>query len=68
MSTVIVVAPVIIASWPAIAAAVTAAVGTMGFAMTRESELEQGVQENSRNRAEIDVEDSEILADAAGGA
>ena len=33
MSTVIVLAPLIIAAWPSITAAVTAAVGTMGFAL-----------------------------------
>ena len=33
MSTVIIVTPLVIAAWPSITAAVTAAVGTMGFAL-----------------------------------
>jgi hypothetical protein len=38
MSTVVVLAPIIIANWPMITAAVGAAVGTMGFAMVRKYE------------------------------
>ena len=38
MSTVVVLAPIIIANWPMISAAVGAAVGTMGFAMVRKEE------------------------------
>jgi hypothetical protein len=66
MSTVIVIAPIIIASWPAISAAVTAAVGTMGFVAARNSELQLQGHAQETSRAEIEVEDSEILADAAG--
>lgn len=66
MSTVVVLTPIIIANWPVIAAAVTAAVGTMGFATAKhgEEELKQGVA--TKTRVEIEVEDSEILQDAAG--
>ena len=35
MSTVVVLAPLIIANWPVITTAVAAAVGTMGFAVVR---------------------------------
>jgi len=71
MSTVIVIAPVIIASWPAITAAVTAAVGTMGFAMARDFECSQSTAsteelETAGNRAVIELEDSEIMAGAVG--
>ncbi len=65
MSTVIVITPIIIASWPAIAAAVTAAVGTMGFAAARSRDLALAHHQEA-SRAEIEVEDSEILADATG--
>ncbi|NLY00782.1 MAG: DUF1257 domain-containing protein [Rhodopirellula sp.] len=63
MSSVVVVAPIIIANWPAITAAVTAAVATMGFAVAR-----QGAEEHqaATTREEIEVEDSEILEAAAG--
>ncbi len=66
MSAVIVVTPVIIASWPAIAAAITAAIGTAGFALSQEEEANVSEELSTRNRAEIDVENSEILAATAG--
>src|SRR5688572_29912194 len=66
MSTVIVITPLIIASWAAIAAAVTAAVGAMGFAAARSSDLRSQGHSQETARAEIEVEDSEILADASG--
>lgn len=67
MSTVIVVTPLIIANWPAISAAVAAAVGSMGFAVA--AEATRAVQEERQSRttrAELDVENSEILTTAAG--
>jgi hypothetical protein len=66
MSTVLVVAPAVIASWPVITAAVTAAVASMGFAMTRDCTVEDEEQ-STTNRAEIELENSEILADASAG-
>ena len=65
MSAVIVVTPLVIASWPVITAAITAAISTMGFSLAQRAELErQGVR--SKAKAEIDVEDSEILAESGG--
>jgi hypothetical protein len=66
MSTIIVVAPLIIGGWPAITAAVTAAVASMGFAAVKEGLVAQKQLQQSKNREEIEVEDSEILQDAAG--
>jgi hypothetical protein len=66
MSCVLVVTPIVIASWPAITAAVTAAIGTMGFAIARGDASRTRVQGVGKNRAEIEVEDSEILEGAAG--
>jgi hypothetical protein len=66
MSTVMVITPILIANWPAITAAVTAAVGAMGFAAVQESNANLGA--TSTTREEIEVEDSEILAAAAGTA
>jgi hypothetical protein len=65
MSTVVVLAPIIIANWPMITAAVGAAVGTMGFAMVRR---EEAVTQRAatKNREEIEVENSEILPSALG--
>lgn len=73
MSSVVVVTPLIIASWPIITAAVTAAVGSIGFSIVTASASNAAAalksQGKTRERAEIDVGDSEILADtaAAGG-
>lgn len=66
MSTVVIVAPMLIGSWPMISAAIAAAISTMGFVVTREAELEATAETHLRNKAEIDVEDSEIMADTTG--
>jgi hypothetical protein len=65
MSCVLVVAPVVIGSWPLISAAITGAIGTMGFAAARHSAGPR-TRASTATRAEIEVENSEIL-DAAGG-
>ena len=73
MSVIIICAPVIITSWPLIAAAVTASVTTLGYAVAAQQAHELGVnclechEENRaerRIREEITLENSEILADA----
>jgi hypothetical protein len=66
MSAIIVLTPVIIASWPVITAAITAAVGTLGFAAARSAELEMQEQAATKIREEIEVDNSEILAASAG--
>ena len=66
MSTVIVLVPVIIASWPVIAAAVTAAVGSVGFAVARDATASASSEVAATNKAEIELEDSEILQTAGG--
>lgn len=65
MSTVVVITPILIASWPAITAAITAALATAGYASVRQAEG-VGQRGSTINRAEIELEDSEILADATG--
>ena len=69
MSTVLVVAPIVVANWGVISAAVTAAVAATGFA-TIEAATEGRARGRAAagaptNREEIEVADSEILADAA---
>jgi hypothetical protein len=60
MSAVVVVTPLVIGSWPAITAAVAAAVSSLGFASIQaHTESPQAVL--SRARAEIEVEDSEVF-------
>ena len=67
MSTILVITPIIIASWPAITAAVAATVGTMGFVAAKQGEVGFESEAVHKTRAEIEVDDSEILAEAAGG-
>jgi hypothetical protein len=68
MSSVVVITPIVIASWPVISAAVTAAVGSMGFALARGATVQQAESVSTaigKARAEIELEDSEVLQNAA---
>lgn len=67
MSSVVVITPLIIAGWPVITAAVTAAIGSMGFSVVKEAGADLPIANtaNTTTRAEIDVEDSEVLQQAA---
>lgn len=65
MSSVVVIAPLVIANWPVITAAVTAAIGTMGFTLVSSAAASAAMGQHV-NRTEIDVEDSEILTGTAG--
>ncbi|MBX9581679.1 MAG: DUF1257 domain-containing protein [Gemmataceae bacterium] len=60
MSAVAVVTPIVIANWPAIAAAVTAAVSSLGFTALQ---AQQGLKARRplKNRAEVAVEDSAVV-------
>jgi hypothetical protein len=66
MSSVIVVTPLIIAGWPAITAAVTAALGTLGYAVAQGAGSGRRVRGEGKTRAEIEVENSEVLEGAGG--
>lgn len=71
MSTVLVVAPIVITQWPVIAAAITAAIASMGFTAVTEGVIAD-VKANAsattanENREVIEVENSEILAQDGG--
>jgi hypothetical protein len=65
MSSVVVLTPLIIAGWPVITAAVTAAIGSMGFTVATSSTAPVAATTKIKTRAEIDVEDSEVLQEAA---
>ena len=65
MSTVMVIAPLVIANWSAISAAVVGAVGVLGFSTVNEA-VESSGRVMGTNRAEIELEESEIL-DGTGG-
>ncbi len=65
MSTVMVLTPIIIANWPVITAVVSAAVGSMGFT-TVQNVVAQHTQATGTVREEIEIDNSEILANTAG--
>jgi hypothetical protein len=57
----------VIAGWPAISAAVTAAVGTMGFALAKDSGGRRlRLPTDNKTRTEIEVPQSEVLEGAGG--
>lgn len=66
MSSVLIVTPLIVAGWPVISAAITAAVGTMGFAAAQNTGPRVRQFADTTTRAEIEVEDTEILAGSGG--
>jgi hypothetical protein len=61
MSAVCVLTPVVIASWPAISAAVTAAAASMGFSLLGPSLHKE--QAAGKRMVETTVENSEVVAD-----
>jgi hypothetical protein len=65
MSSIIVLTPIIIANWPAITAAITAAVGTLGFSAAQHLQAEMS-HAGTATREEIEVDNSEILPNATG--
>ncbi len=68
MSSVLIVTPLVIAGWPILTAAISAAVGTMGFVLARDGAPPKvrAQADAARNRAVIELEDSEILAGTGG--
>src|SRR5947207_2303900 len=68
MSSVVVVTPLIVAGWPVITAAVTAAVASMGFTVVRahapDMKAEIAPRIVTKTKAEIEIEDSEVLQTA----
>ena len=65
MSTVMVIAPLVIANWSAISAAVVGAVGVLGFSTVNEA-VEASRRVTGANRAEIELDESEILEGTGG--
>ena len=66
MSSILVVTPLVVASWPLMSAAITAAIGTMGFAASQHQGPRVREIAGAKTRAEIELEDSEILAGTGG--
>jgi hypothetical protein len=65
MSCVLVLTPLVIAGWPVVAGAVTAAVTSMGFNLVSSgSEAVAEKRSTKTERVEVELEESEILAEA----
>src|SRR4051812_27787683 len=66
MSSVVVITPLVIAGWPVISAAVTAAIASMGFsvvgAAAAPTAVGVAVKAEGRNKVDIELDESEILA------
>ena len=67
MSSVIVVAPVLIASWPTISAAIVGAVGSLGFSLVKGREESLPISITGSSRVDVDVADCEVLQEGIGG-
>lgn len=65
MSTVLVVTPILVSQWPAIVAAVTAAMSAAGYTAVQHTASQPSGMDGI-SREEIEVEDSEILESATG--
>lgn len=61
MSAVVIMTPIVVASWPVITAAVMGAASSMGFAVQGSNLHEQ--KQTRRKRVETEVDNSEVVAD-----
>jgi hypothetical protein len=67
MSTVLVVTPIVIAHWPVIAAAISAAIASMGFSTVEEAVTASGsTTVATKEKETIEVENSEIMPGSTG--
>ncbi|HSW02866.1 MAG TPA: hypothetical protein VLI39_22080 [Sedimentisphaerales bacterium] len=64
MSTVLILAPVIISNWPAIAVAAAGAASALGFTIkqTAQEAIKQGQQTETEQNVELELAGSEVLA------
>jgi hypothetical protein len=62
MSTVCVLTPIVIGSWPMITSAVVGAASAMGFAVARGEELP--TEAHGKSKVEVDVPNSEVIAES----
>jgi hypothetical protein len=69
MSAVCILAPVVIAAWPAFSAAVVAAAASMGYVVAEETAAQMarcGQQQKSTNRVNLEIEQSELVTGQLG--
>jgi hypothetical protein len=62
MSAVVVLAPIIVASWPVLTTAVVAAAASAGFRVRKEQQI-KAVQKKTKNSVDLAMENSEVVAD-----
>jgi len=62
MSAVVVLAPIVVASWPILASAVLAAAASSGFRVVRREEPK--VRKAAKNSVDLAMENAEVVADA----
>src|SRR5262245_64638645 len=67
MSSIIVIAPVLIASWPTLSAAIVGAIGSLGFGLVKGREGTLPITITGSSRVDLDVADSEVLQEGIGG-
>lgn len=69
MSTICVMTPIVVGSWPMIANAVAGAAASMGFSVvTANAATADGVTESSQHeRVEVDVPNSDVVSEGMGG-
>ena len=67
MSTVLILAPIVIGSWPAISAAAAGAAAALGLALKSEIKEQVEDHQDDRERVEIDLEESEITEGLSSG-
>jgi hypothetical protein len=66
MCTIVCLAPIIVVSWPVMAAVVVAAAGAMGFAVVQEAAAQVKQTTDAKTCEEIEVKESEILPSTEG--
>ena len=69
MSAVCILAPVVIASWPAFSAAVVAAAGSLGYVVAEDTAKKMAAlneQQNVASRVELEIANSELVTEQLG--
>ena len=66
MGAVLVLTPLIISSWPAIATAVVGAAAAMGYSVAGGAQTEQAPRKTKKRTVEAEIENSEVVAEAMG--
>jgi hypothetical protein len=66
MGAVCILAPVVIAAWPAFSAAVVAAAGSLGYQVASEAVIAGGAQAEGERSVQLEIERSEVVTGSLG--